>query len=128
MKAKYELAIIAKNSKEEEITACSSEIESINAVKIKTDKICEKTRIEITKIDQKLINLEKNGKDAKKELDTLIKANNWIVKEKSFFGKKDSDFDFEAKSVPESKKRLQELAVMQVRSCHSYLHFMYMYN
>ena len=113
----------AKIAKEKEITACSAEIDLINKNKNKSDKASENLRIEITKIDHKLLSLEKNGKEAKERLDALNKLHSWIQKEKSFFGKKDSDFDFEAKSVKESKKRVQELIIIQVRALRPYLHF-----
>ena len=113
-KKKYDAATIIKIAKEKEMSACNVEIKSFNTQKIKLDKLYETASLEIGKIKSKLSQWEETGKDAKKSMDDLIKEHSWIKTEKEYFGKKDSDFDFQARDVKESKKRVAELTAAQV--------------
>ena len=88
---------------------------------MKCEKIFEDACLEVTKITNKIASWTKNGKDAKANLATLEKSHSWIPSEKSFFGQKDSDFDFERKDVAECRVRLLQLTAEQVRKCHSFV-------
>ena len=128
-KENYNAATTIKLSKEKEMSACNSEIKSLNLQKTKLDKQYENACLEIRKIESKLLQWEKNGKDAKKNLDDLVKEHSWIESEKGYFGKKDSDFDFDVRSVEESKKRVAELTAAQVERnliIISYFHYYYL--
>lgn len=114
VKEKYEESKTCRIEKEAEMSACSSEVKQLSAVKAKCDKIFDQVSIEITKMSGKLASWAKRGKDAKTSLQILEKENPWILSEKSFFGLKDSDFDFESRDVNESKLRLKKLAEEQV--------------
>ena len=111
---KYEIAKSTKNLKEKEMSACSTEIKALVTQKSKADKAYENAGLEIKKTEAKLASWEKDAKEAKKKIEELSKNNFWIQSEKSFFGRKDSDFDFEARDVAGSKKRIKELTVAQV--------------
>ena len=113
-KNKYDAATTVKVAKEKEMSACNVDIKSFNTQKLKLDKLYESASLEIGKIKSKLSQWEETGKDAKKSMDDLVKEHSWIKTEKEYFGKKDSDFDFEARDVKESKKRVVELTAAQV--------------
>ena len=121
LKTKYSEAQTSRNEKENEIAARSTEIKQIQQLKIKCEKLFEDAFVEVTKITNKIASWTKNGKDAKASLASLEKEHPWISNEKSFFGQKDSDFDFEKKDVAECRVRLQQLTAEQVREVNNYL-------
>ena len=108
-KDKYEAARLAKTAKEEQIAGCSKEIKSLLKDKAQFEKHVEAAVLDSNKIKHKLVEWDKNAKDAKKRMEELVESHAWINREKKFFGVKDSDFDFETKDVEESKKRLKLL-------------------
>ena len=108
-RGKYEAVKNAKVAKEQAIVNCSKEIKALLTEKSKYEKAAEAAAGEIKKIIAKLQTWEKDAKDAKRSMTDLIKAHQWIESEKAFFGRKESDFDFEARDVNESKTRLKTL-------------------
>merc|ERR1712048_999050 len=57
--------------------------------------------------------LQKDDKEAHLVVARLEKQHPWIEKEKHFFGKAGTDFDFEANSYPDNKARLDEIVTQQ---------------
>jgi uncharacterized protein (DUF3084 family) len=114
MKKKYEDAREARNAKETEMSACSSEVKQISSQKAKCDKSYDQACLEITKITSKLATWSRAGKDARTGLAALEAEHAWIAAEKGFFGRRDSDFDFESRNVGESRGRLKVLKEEQV--------------
>jgi hypothetical protein len=96
------------------MSACSSEVKQISSLKAKCDKVFDQACLEITKITSKLATWSRAGKDARAGLAALEAAHPWIAAEKAFFGRKDSDFDFESRNVGESRGRLKTLKEEQV--------------
>jgi structural maintenance of chromosome 2 len=73
----------------------------------------EEKELEQKRMTHKMEQLQKDDKEAGNVLVRMEKEHPWIEKEKNFFGKKGTDFDFEANSYPENKKRLDELEKQQ---------------
>ena len=96
------------------MSACSSEVKQISSLKAKCDKVFDQACLEITKITSKLASWSRAGKDARSGLAALETEHAWIAAEKSFFGRKDSDFDFQSRDVGESRGRLKTLREEQV--------------
>merc|ERR1712127_1154459 len=69
----------------------------------------EEKDLEQKKVTHKIQQLQKDDKEAGAVVLRLEKQHPWIEKEKHFFGKAGTDFDFEANSYPESKARLDDL-------------------
>lgn len=74
----------------------------------KDDKELEQKRLA-----HKLQQLKKDDKESHVVVQRLEKTHPWIEKEKSFFGKKGTDFDFEANSYQDNKTRLDDLSSQQ---------------
>jgi structural maintenance of chromosome 2 len=91
------------------MTSCSKEIKAMKAEKDKCEKGADALGNEIRKLVAKLQAWEQKAKEAKKKMDELLKANPWIASEKTYFGCKDSDFDFENKDVEGCQNRLKAL-------------------
>jgi len=79
--------------------------------KLKMQK--EEKDLEQKKISHKVQQLQKDDKEAGTVLLRLEKQHPWIEKEKHFFGKTGTDFDFEANSYPDNKTRLDQLNTQQ---------------
>jgi len=73
----------------------------------------EDKEIEQKKLSHKIQQLQKDDKEATTVVARLEKAHPWIEKEKAFFGKKGTDFDFQANSYQDNKSRLDELNSQQ---------------
>mmetsp|Transcript_14152 Transcript_14152/g.13681 ORF Transcript_14152/g.13681 Transcript_14152/m.13681 type:complete len:1212 (-) Transcript_14152:154-3789(-) len=115
VKLKYEEAKKLKTEKEIEISECSLEIKNLQQQKNRSDKICDSVCKELSKIALRLAAWEKTHKDAKKNLEVLSKKHTWIEREKEFFGRKGSEYDFEARDVVECQNRLDMLQEEQKR-------------
>merc|ERR1712070_1044098 len=79
--------------------------------KLKMQK--EEKDLEQKKISHKVQQLQKDDKEAGTVILRLEKPHPWIEKEKHFFGKTGTDFDFEANSYPDNKARLGQLNTQQ---------------
>jgi len=73
----------------------------------------EDKELEQKRISHKIQQLQKDDKEATVVVARMEKQHPWIEKEKGFFGKKGTDFDFEANSYQDNKGRLDELASQQ---------------
>jgi len=91
------------------LAECSSEIANLEKEKVKCEE--EKAaallnqkmlRTSLSQIDREILNAQ-NG------LQGFLRKYPWIEREKNFFGREGTDFDFEAVNVNESKERLREL-------------------
>ena len=65
--------------------------------------------LEARKVQHKLKQWEKDSKDAARAMASLLKQHSWIEKERAYFGVSGSDFDFVARDVGVSMKRLKDL-------------------
>mmetsp|Transcript_26122 Transcript_26122/g.75411 ORF Transcript_26122/g.75411 Transcript_26122/m.75411 type:complete len:1203 (-) Transcript_26122:61-3669(-) len=72
----------------------------------------EKER-EQKRLNHKLQQLQKDDKEAHVVVARMEKQHAWIEKEKHFFGKTGTDFDFEANNYQENKTRMDELGTQQ---------------
>ena len=109
----FEIAKTAKISKEKEISNGSKEIKTLHTQKIQLDKAAEVAVCDVRKLQAKLEKWESDAKLAKKEMTSMLKEYPWIQTEKVYFGRKESDFDFESKNIDECKEELKSLKVQQ---------------
>jgi len=65
------------------------------------------------KLSNKVQQLQKDDQEAHKVVARMEQQYPWIEKERHFFGKAGTDFDFEANSYPQNKGRLDELNAQQ---------------
>mmetsp|Transcript_50030 Transcript_50030/g.160046 ORF Transcript_50030/g.160046 Transcript_50030/m.160046 type:complete len:1214 (-) Transcript_50030:205-3846(-) len=73
----------------------------------------EEKELEQKRISHKLQQLQKDDKEAHNVVARMEKQHAWIEKEKNFFGKSGTDFDFEANNYQDNKARLDEIAGQQ---------------
>lgn len=70
----------------------------------------EEKELEHKRLSHKIQQLQKDDKEAHVVVARMEKQHPWIEKEKGFFGKKGTDFDFEANSYQENKSKYDEIA------------------
>jgi len=73
----------------------------------------EEKELEQKRLSHKVQQLQKDDKEAHVVVARMEKQHAWIEKEKTFFGKAGTDFDFESNSYQENKGRLDELGGQQ---------------
>jgi len=73
----------------------------------------EEKELEQKRVSHKIQQLQKDDKESHVVVGRMEKQHPWIEKEKSFFGKKGTDFDFEANSYQDNKGRLDDLSTQQ---------------
>jgi len=105
----YEIAKTLVAEKQAELNACSKEIKALEVAKATALKAKTEASLEARKLTHKLKAWEKECKDAAAAVKSLLKQHPWIEKDKAFFGTAGSDFDFAAKDVPASRKRLSDI-------------------
>merc|ERR1711957_847338 len=73
----------------------------------------EEKTLEEKKLSNKVQQLQKDDQEAHKVVARMEQQHPWIEKERHFFGKAGTDFDFEANSYPDNKTRLDEMNAQQ---------------
>eukprot|EP00933_Yihiella_yeosuensis_P044862 TRINITY_DN40139_c0_g1_i1.p1 TRINITY_DN40139_c0_g1~~TRINITY_DN40139_c0_g1_i1.p1 ORF type:complete len:1222 (-),score=402.44 TRINITY_DN40139_c0_g1_i1:218-3883(-) len=73
----------------------------------------EEKELEQKRVTHKIQQLQKDDKESANVVQRMEKQHAWIEKEKAFFGKKGTDFDFEANSYQENKKRHDDISAQQ---------------
>merc|ERR1719401_2432770 len=75
----------------------------------------EEKELEQKRVRHKIEQLQKDDKEAGNVVLRMEREHPWIEKDKNIFGKKGTDFDFEANDYGENKKRCDELEKQQNR-------------
>merc|ERR1719215_1552192 len=78
---------------------------------IKQDR--EEKTLEEKKLSNKVQQLQKDDQEAHKVVARMEQQHPWIEKERHFFGKAGTDFDFEANSYPDNISQLEEINAQQ---------------
>jgi len=73
----------------------------------------EEKELEQKRLSHKVQQLQKDDKEAHVVVARMEKQHAWIEKEKAFFGKAGTDFDFETNNYQENKGRLDDLSTQQ---------------
>jgi len=73
----------------------------------------EEKELEQKRLSHKVQQVQKDDKEAHVVVARMEKQHAWIEKEKNFFGKAGTDFDFESNSYTDNKARLDDLAGQQ---------------
>lgn len=112
----YDLAKQAVSLAQEEIARVGKEIKQLNSQHDKALKMISTSSLEIKKLQHKLEQLLKGGKDRERKLTELVKKHPWISTEKASFGVAGGGYDFAAQDVNLADARLKELKSNQVSS------------
>jgi structural maintenance of chromosome 2 len=110
-KSRADLA--AMSARSESLTAEIRELDSVvgnldNELKA-NKKHREERELEQRRLNHKMQQLEKDDKESSMVVARMEKQYPWIEKEKGFFGKAGTDFDFKANNYQENKTRLDEI-------------------
>jgi structural maintenance of chromosome 2 len=111
----YDGAKATVQEKTAELNRASKEIQSLEVARDTFLKEAQNASLEARKVSHKLKQWDKDFKDASKSMNALLKQHPWIEKEKSFFGKVGTDFDFATKDIQQCYRRLKALKNDQER-------------
>ena len=114
MRSRFEAAKKALNDKQIELNRCSKEIKALETTREKANKASTQASLDNRQLTHKLKQWEKDSKDVASRKDQLIKSYPWIEREREFFGRAGSDFDFEGKDVRQFMQRHRDLKSEQV--------------
>ena len=116
VRERFEAAKKALADKQAELNRCSKEIKAFQVAKEKASKASTQASLDVRQLTHKLKQWEKDSKDAVSKKDQLVKSYPWIEREREFFGRPGSDFDFEGKDVRQFMQRHRDLKLEQVLS------------
>lgn len=121
-KEKQHADVIQKelNSLDEELSQIRTELQQADeALVAKQKEFCDvqaektETEIQIKRLQHQSTQHEKDHADAAAGVGVLEKKFPWIQKEKQFFGKAGSDFDFSQQDYAENKQKFEEIEAEQ---------------
>ncbi len=96
--------------KKREMTKNETELNNLKGEKEKLEKKREEINAEMKKVEAKINKYEKEIRDSEDKKAKLENENKWIAGEKSFFGVKDTDYDF---SKVDAKGEFDKLSKMK---------------
>merc|ERR1719359_2046664 len=92
-----------------ELVQADEKLSSLSQELKESRRIKEEKDIELKKVGHRIVQLKKDDKETSSAVAHMEKQHPWIVKERDFFGKPGTDFDFEANNYGSSKKKLDSL-------------------
>jgi structural maintenance of chromosome 2 len=113
IKATYEEARAELESLEKRMSHCSNELTVLKAQRSDLVKDIDSIKLEIKKLSIAIARINKDQVDAEKVAKALVKKYPWIESEKSAFGVRGGDYDFEATNPAEMSKQLKDLKAEQ---------------
>jgi len=87
---------------DEQLAALSQELKEGRRIK-------EEKELELKKVGHRISQFHKDHKETNSAVASMEKQHAWITKEKEFFGKPGTDFDFENNNYSANKKRLETI-------------------
>lgn len=94
---------------EQSVSHLSSEISDLKHLKTKLIKASEAAKLESKKTSVQIERIRKERSSAEKEVTSILKKFSWIDSEKSAFGIRGGDYDFDGTNPSETAKVLSEL-------------------
>jgi structural maintenance of chromosome 2 len=106
---------------EQSVSLLSSEISDLKHAKTKLAKISDAAKLETKKLSVQIDRIRKERVTAEKEVITMLKKYSWIESEKSAFGIRGGDYDFDETNPSETSRVLKELQSEQETLVSSYV-------
>jgi len=105
----YEAAHAKMEEMKTQLVECEKELKALSKEKDKVEKRLNNAEIEAKKLTHKVSRIKKDGADAQKCVDLMIEKYPWIQQERQFFGRQQTDYDFNSRNPSDTSKRLKEL-------------------
>jgi len=113
--AEYEEAQSELDGMRERIASCDESIAVALKEKTTLARELSDSSMERKKIEHKVQRFEKDKMQASEKVEQLAQDNSWIAKEKKFFGRANTDYDFSTRDVSACQQRLVSLVDDQAR-------------
>jgi structural maintenance of chromosome 2 len=105
-RATYEEARAKLTIMESKWAECLADLAGLKEERSAMSKEMEARKLEAKKVSIKLTKLQKDRSEAEKKVVALEKNFSWVASEKSAFGVRGGDYDFEASNLPAVHKEL----------------------
>jgi structural maintenance of chromosome 2 len=92
-----------------ELVAADEQLSSMGSELKEGRRIKEEKELELKKVGHRIAQFHKDHKETNTAVASMEKQHAWITKEKDFFGKPGTDFDFENNNYGANKKRLETI-------------------
>ena len=109
IKAFYDEAKAQLDEIEESMMSCNADLAKLKNARAELSKKAEAAALEAKKLSVAIARIQKERSNAEKAVAHLLKKHAWIESEKSAFGVKDGDYDFEATNPAEMSRTLNAL-------------------
>jgi structural maintenance of chromosome 2 len=109
----YEEAKQDLDSKNDIMANRSTELAGLKSRKSSLAKEVDSIRLESKKLSLSLLNLKKERSASENLVTSMLKRHPWIETEKTAFGIRGGDYDFEANNPSRAQKRLKDLRADQ---------------
>lgn len=109
IKSLYDIAKAELDDAEKRMSHFSSELRVLSDQKTNLVKKVESMELEARKISVAIARIRKEQGNAERLVATMLKKYSWIESEKSAFGVRGGDYDFEETDPSETSKQLQAL-------------------
>lgn len=96
-------------AQKEKLREASKQIRDKNAEKEGLQKKVNKLKLSIQQWEHDLAKIRKESNDAHEKLRDLVRHYPWVEAERQYFGKTNTEFDFEANNPTEAGRRIQKL-------------------
>lgn len=92
-----------------QLSVCDKQISKLEAENAKAVKAMSAAEIEGKRLENKLSRFQKDKAVARKAVQQMLEKHEWIETEKQFFGRRHTDYDFEAKKPAKCQQVLGKL-------------------
>lgn len=96
-------------AQKELLKAASREISQKYAERNELEKEADKLKLKIQQWEHDIAKIEREAGEAKKKLASLVQSYEWIPVERQYFGKSNTEYDFEANNPSEAGRRIKKL-------------------
>jgi structural maintenance of chromosome 2 len=101
------------DSEKQRLTETDNKIAQLNEEKAKLQKALSDNELASKKLGHRISRLQSDAKDAKARVQRLLDQHEWIAAEKHLFGRRHSDYDFEAHDPTSAQEELTKLHAQQ---------------
>lgn len=98
------------NAQKEKLKAASREISEKHAERAEIEKQADQLKLKIQQWEHDVTKINKEAGDAVKKLEDMVKHYEWIPSERPYFGKSNTEYDFEANNPTDAGRRIQKLS------------------
>uniref|UniRef100_A0A1E1XGS4 Structural maintenance of chromosomes protein n=1 Tax=Amblyomma aureolatum TaxID=187763 RepID=A0A1E1XGS4_9ACAR len=110
IKEEVKVASDEVKAQKEKLKAASREISEKYAERAGVEKQADQLKLKIQQWEHDVNKIDREAADAVKKLEDLVRHYEWIPSERSYFGKSNTEYDFEANNPVDAGRRIHKLS------------------